>query len=179
MTLCAITSDLNKLVCIDEYFHSNNKYENEVNTDNRENLTEPQILDQCCRYIGKWIDMYSQSNTILMKGTINIYVDAADIGFRQSLEIKLREHGIYNCRVYASTKRPIRTRVAFTNLLMAYGDFLVSENCPNLKREFKSARKGEGNIARADGNDHCVNSHEYSVAGFYPMLNRWKTFKER
>lgn len=179
MTLNAITSDLNKLVAIDEYFHSNNKHENEVNTDNRDNLTEPQILDQICIYIGKWIDMYSQSNTILMKGTINIYVDAADIGFRQSLEIKLREHGIYNCRVYASTKRPIRTRVAFTNLLMAYGDFLVSERCPNLRREIKACRKGEGNIARADGNDHCCNAHEYGVANFYPMLNRWKTFKER
>ena len=180
MCLCAITSDLNKIVCIDEYFHSNNKHENEVNTDNRENLTEPQILDQCCKYIRDWIEFYgTQSNTILMKGTINIYVDAADIGFRQSLEIKLREYGIYNCRVYASTKRPIRTRVAFTNLLMAYGDFLVSERCPNLRREFRSARKGEGNIARADGNDHLINSQEYSVAPFYPMLNRWKTFKER
>lgn len=179
MCLCAITSDMNRLVCIDEYFHSNNKADNEVNTDNREKLTEPQILDQCCRYIQKWIDLYSPSNTILMKGTINIYVDAADIGFRQSLEIKLREHGIYNCEVYASTKRPIRTRIAFENLLMAYGDFLVSERCKNLIRETKACRKGEGNIPRKDGNDHCKNSQEYAVAPFYPMLNRWKDFKER
>ena len=179
MCLCAITSDLNKLVCIDEYFHSNNKYDNEVNTDNRDNLTEPQILDQICTYIGKWINMYAYSNTILMKGTINIYVDAADIGFRQTLEIKLREHNIYNCRVYASTKRPIRTRVAFTNLLMAYQDFLVSHRCPNLRREIKNCRKGEGNIARADGNDHEINAKEYATAPFYPMLNRWKDFKER
>lgn len=178
MCLCAITNDLNKLVCIDEYFHSNNKNDNKVNTDDREKLTEPQQLDRICEYIRKWIIMYESSNTILMKGTINIYVDSADIGFRQSLEIKLREHGIYNCQVFASTKRPIRTRVSFTNLLMAYGDLVVSDRCKNLAREFRNARKGEGNIARADGNDHCINSQEYSTAPFYPLLNRWKSFKE-
>lgn len=179
MSLCAITSDYNKLVVIDEYFHSNNKSDNKVNTDDREKLTEPQQMDRCCEYIRKWINMYSPSNTVLMKGVINIYVDSADIGFRQGLEIKLREHGLYNCQVYGSTKRPIRTRVTFTDLLMAYGDLVISDRCPNLCREFKNARKGEGNIARADGNDHCLNSFEYSCALFYPMLNRWKSFKER
>ena len=178
MSLCAITADMNKLVCIDEYFHSNNKSDNMSNTDDREKLTEPQQLDRICQYIKKWKDTYSQGNTILMKGLINIYVDAADIGFRQALEVKLREWGIYNCQVMASTKRPIRTRVSFENLLMAYGDFIVSNKCPNLVREIKNCRKGEGNTARADGNDHIKNAQEYAVASFYPMLNRWKSFKE-
>jgi phage terminase large subunit len=178
MSLCAVTSDMNKLICIDEYFHSNNKTDNLYNTDNRENLTEPQLLDACCRQIQKWIDEFASSNTILMKGKINIYVDSADVGFRQSLEVKLREHGIYGCECYGSTKRPIRTRVSFTNLLMAYGDFLVCDRCKNLIREIKNCRKGEGNAARADGNDHIINAHEYSVSSFYPSLNRWKTFKE-
>ena len=178
MSLNAITSDMNKIVCLEEYFHSNNKSDNASNTDDRENLTEPEQLNRCCEYIQKWINKYASSNTILMKGLINIYVDSADIGFRQTLEVKLREYGIYNCQVMASTKRPIRIRTAFTNLLMAYGDFIVCENCSNLIREFRNARKGEGNKARADGNDHIINAHEYSVAKFYPMLNRWKTFKD-
>lgn len=178
MTLCAVTSDFQKLVTIDEYFHSNNKSDNMSNTDDRESLTEPQILDRCCETIRKWINVYGNGPTILMKGMINIYIDSADVGFRQALELKLREHGIYNCNVMASTKRAIRTRVSFTNLLMAYGDFLVCDRCKNLIREIKNARKGEGNIARADGNDHIVNAQEYSTAPFYPSLNRWKTFKE-
>lgn len=178
MSLCAVTSDMNKLVCIDEYFHSNNKNDNMYNTDNRDNLTEPQILDACCRQIQKWLDEFEGSNTILMKGKVNIYIDSADVGFRQSLEVKLREHGIYCCECYGSTKRAIRTRVSFTNLLMAYGDFIVCDRCKNLIREIKNCRKGEGNAARADGNDHIINAHEYSVAPFYTSLNRWKTFKE-
>ena len=178
MSLCAITSDFQKLVCIEEYFHSNNKSDNGSNTDDREHLTEPQQLDRICEYIQKWKDKYASSNTILMKGQINIYVDSADIGFRQSLEIKLREHNIYGCVVMASTKRAIRTRVSFTNLMMAYGDFLVCDNCKNLIREIKNCRKGEGNAARADSNDHEINAMEYSQANFYPSLNRWKDFKE-
>ena len=122
--------------------------------------------------------MYGNGRTILMKGTIKIYVDSADIGFRQTLEIKLREHGIYNAVVYASTKRPIRTRVSFYNLLMAYGEYVVSNRCPNLAREIRNCRKGEGNIPRQDGNDHILNANEYSSSKFLTMLNRWKTFKE-
>lgn len=179
MSLNAITSDFQKLIVVDEYFHSNNKNDNISNTDDRENLTEPQILDRCCEYIGKWIELYGHGPTILMKGLINIYVDSADVGFRHALELKLREHGIYNCNVMASTKRTIRTRVSFTNLMMAYSDFLVCDKCKNLIREIKNARKGEGNIARADGNDHIINAMEYSQAPFYLNLNRWKDFKER
>ena len=178
MSLGAITSDNNKIVTIDEYFHSNNKSDNETNTDDREKLTEPQQLDRICEYIRKWINMYGNGRTILMKGTIKIYVDSADIGFRQTLEIKLREHGIYNAVVYASTKRPIRTRTSFYNLLMAYGEYVVSNRCPNLAREIRNCRKGEGNIPRQDGNDHILNANEYQMSPFFQSLNRWKTFKE-
>jgi phage terminase large subunit len=179
MSLNAITSDFQKLVVIDEYFHSNNRNDNASNTDDRESLTEPQILDRLCEQIDKWINIYGQGPTILMKGLVNIYVDSADVGFRHALQLKLREYGIYNCNVMASTKRTIRTRVSFTNLMMAYGDFLVCDKCNNLIREIKNARKGEGNIARADGNDHILNAMEYAQAPFYLNLNRWKDFKER
>lgn len=178
MALCAITADSQKLVTIDEYFHSNDKNHNAVNTDDQENLTEPQILDRCCETIRKWKDLYGNGDTMLMQGQINIYVDSADVGFRQALEVKLREHGIYGCVLMGSTKRAIRTRVSFSNLMMAYSDFLVCDRCKNLRRELKNARKGEGNIARADGNDHIINAMEYAQAPFYQMLNRWKDFKE-
>ena len=160
------------------YFHSNDKNHNAVNTDDQENLTEPQILDRCCETIRKWKDLYGNGDTMLMQGQINIYVDSADVGFRQALEVKLREHGIYGCVLMGSTKRAIRTRVSFSNLMMAYSDFLVCDRCKNLRRELKNARKGEGNIARADGNDHIINAMEYAQAPFYTMLNRWKDFKE-
>lgn len=178
MALSAITSDFKKLVVIDEYFHSNDRYQNTTNTDDRTTLTEPQMIDRLCETIKKWKNIYGHGQTLLMKGTINIYVDNEDIGFRQNLEIKLREHGIYGCNVMGSTKLAIRTRVSFENLLMAYGDFIVCDKCSNLIREIKSCRKGDGNVARADGNDHIINAQEYSVAPFYTSLVRWKSFKE-
>lgn len=179
MTLCAITSDMGKLVCLEEYFHSNSKTGNAYNTDNKENYTEPQQIDACARQIYEWIEKYRTSNNILMKGQINIYVDSADIGFRQALEIKLREYGIYNCNCYASTKKTIRTRVSFENLLMAYEDLLVAEGCKNLIREFKNARKGEKGEARKPGNDHTNDAFDYAVTPFFSMISRWKEFKER
>lgn len=179
MTVCGITGDMGRLICLEEYFHSNNQSDNASNTDNRDKLTEPQQIDACAEQIIKWINKYSSSNNILMKGQINIYVDSADIGFRQSLEVKLREKGIYNCNCMGSTKRSIRTRVSFENLLMAYEDLIVSENCKNLIREFKNARKGEKGEARKPGNDHVNDAFDYAVAPFFPMIVRWKDFKER
>lgn len=179
MTLCGISGDLGKLICLEEYFHSNNLSDNMSNTDNRDNYTEPQQIDACAKQILEWVDKYKSSNNVLMKGQINIYVDSADIGFRQALEIKLREYGIYNCNCLASTKRSIRTRVSFENLLMAYEDLLVSSNCKNLIREFKNARKGEKGEARKPGNDHVNDAFDYACAPFFPMIVRWKSFKER
>lgn len=176
MSLSAITNDLKTLVAIDEYFHSNNRTDNACNTDNREVLTEPEQVTACALQIVKWIKEFAPTPTILMKGTINIYVDCADIGFRQSLEVELRKYNI-NCLLLASSKRPIRMRVTFTNMLMAYGEFLVCDRCKNLIREIKNCRKGEGNKARADGNDHEINAHEYAVLPFYPRLIRWADYK--
>ena len=178
MSLSAITSDNKKLVTIAEYFHSNNKNDNMSNTDNRNSYTEPEQIDACARQVRDWILEFGSSNTILMKGQINIFVDSADIGFRQSLEIKLREYAIYNCVVMASSKRPIRTRVSFTNMLMAYGEFIICDQCKNLIREFKNCRKGEGNAPRADGNDHIINADEYAKSPFYPKVVRWADYKE-
>ncbi|WP_281512245.1 PBSX family phage terminase large subunit [Mammaliicoccus vitulinus] len=178
MVLCAITSDLNKCITIDEYFHSNNPSENMWNTDNKENLSLPQQADALLQYIIKWIKLYSESGTMLMRGTINIYVDSADLGFRQILEMKANEYGLYNLRFMGSTKKSIQSRVDFDRLLMAYGDYIITDKCINLKREIKAARRDKKGGAREDGNDHILTASEYARAPLLSSLRRWKTFKE-
>ena len=177
MSLCAVTADLQKIVTIDEYFHSNNKADNYMNTDDRENIGLPEQADRLINEIIKWINYYGDLGTILMRGTINVYVDSADVGFRQVLEMKAHEYGLYNIRFMASTKLSIQTRVDFDRLLMAYGDFLVSDKCKNLVREIKNARRGKKGEAREDGNDHVLTCVEYAKAPLLPSLRRWKTFK--
>lgn len=179
MVLKGITSDYSKMVTIDEYFHSNDKTYNRTNTDNRDNLTQPQLIEQCIRYILKWIRKYGGREDSLMNGVIYVYVDCADIGFRQGLELKAREYGIYNIEFLGSTKISIQSRVDFERVMMAYGDYIVcKENCPNLIREIKNSRKGEKGEARADSDDHVENADEYAWAPFRQDILRWKTFKE-
>ena len=178
MTLGFITADSRNLVCVDEYFHSNNPYDNMTNTDNRQTYTEPEMVGACAKKIWEWIREYN--GTRLMSGIIRIYVDNADIGFRQLLEIRLKEMGIFNCQLYASSKtKTIRTRVSFTNTLMAYKEFFICDRCKNLIREIKSSRTGDKGEARQDGNDHTINSAEYQEVTFYERLLRWRNFKER
>lgn len=176
--LIGITTDYNKIVCVDEYFHSNDKAFNNVNTDNQDNLTGPQLMDAIIRQIVEWIKFYGSSDTGLMRGTVDVYVDCADIGFRQGLELKAREYGLYNLNFYGSTKISIQSRVDFVRLLMAYADFLVVDKCKNLIREIKNSRRGETGEARADSDDHAINANEYGWAPFRNSLLRWKTFKE-
>lgn len=178
MTLCAVTQDLNKIVTIAEYFHSNNPAQNMSNTDNRDKLGLIEQADALLKYIIQWGQEYQNPSTILMKGTINIYVDSADIGFRQVLETKSREYGLYNLRFLPSTKLSIQTRVDFDRLLMAYGDYLISDLCPNLEREIKNARRGKKGEAREDGNDHVLTASEYCRAPLLSILRRWKNFKQ-
>ena len=106
MSLCAVTADLQKVVTIDEYFHSNNKADNYMNTDDRENIGLPEQADRLINEIVKWINYYGDLGTILMRGTINVYVDSADVGFRQVLEMKAHEYGLYNLR-FEYAKAPL------------------------------------------------------------------------
>lgn len=179
MSLVGVTQDFNKIVTIDEYFHSNDKNYNKVNTDNTDNLTEIQLMEQIIKYILQWIRFYgNQKDSILMKGTINVYVDCADVGFRQGLELKAREYGLYNLRFMGSTKIPIQSRVDFTRLMMAYGDYQITTKCPNLKREFLNSRKGLKGEPREDTDDHEINANEYAWSPLRNSVVRWKTFKE-
>lgn len=181
LTLCAVSQDLSKMAVIDEYFHSNDPAYNDVNTDNTDQMTQPQLVEKCLDVIEEWIDRYGgqDSGTILMKGQINVYVDSADVGFRQSIELAARQRGLFRVRFFASTKISVQSRVDFWRLMMAWGDYMVCDKCKNGIREIKNARRGEKGEAREDSDDHWLTSQEYALTPLLPDLRRWRTFKQR
>lgn len=170
MQLVAITQDYSKLCCVDEFFYSN---ENELIK-----KTEPELMEEIVDKIIEWKRLYQSSYT-LMKGTIPVYVDCADIGFRQGLELVAKKKGLTNVMFKGSTKIRIQTRVDFIRLIMAWGEFLISDACENLIREIKNSRKGEKGEVREDFDDHAINANEYAWQPIINRLKRWKTFKER
>ena len=170
MQLVGITSDFEKVCCIDEYFHSN---ETTI-----EKKTEPQIMEEIVDRLILWKNLYKSHDT-LMKGMIYVYVDCADIGFRQGLELVAKKKELFNVKFLPSTKLRIQTRVDFIRLLMAWGEFLISDNCKNLAREIKNSRKGEKGEVRSDIDDHAINGNEYAWASIINYLKRWKEFKQR
>lgn len=176
MSLVAITSDYGKMYIIDEYFHSNVGSYSGYNTDNNQNMTEPELVTKCITTIRDWIEKYS-NKTYLLRGSINVFVDSADIGFRQNLELKAREYGLYQLSFYGSTKMPVQSRVDFYSLMMDYGDLIVTDKCKNYIREVKNARRGEKGEARQDGDDHMLTAVEYGFQQMLPDLRQFKTFK--
>jgi hypothetical protein len=61
---------------------------------------------------------------------------------------------------------------------MAYSSLKVSENCYNLIREIKNARKSKEGKIREDYDDHAINAFEYAWIPMRKRLVRWKTFKD-
>lgn len=170
MQLVGLTMDYSKLCCINEFYWSNEQQQ--------EKKTEPQLMADIVKTIIEWKNLYAQHYD-LMKGMINVYVDCADIGFRQGLELEARKQRLYNVQFIPSTKIKIQTRVDFVRWLMAFGEFLVSEACPNLTRELKNSRRGAKGECREDIDDHAINANEYGWAPLTTKLKRWKTFKPR
>ena len=188
MTLCGITPGFKQIVAIDEYFHSNNAHFMEFNTDGNANLNINEQVYAILRTLCDWITKYGEQrkglrNDMLMKGTINVYIDSADIGFRQLLELCAKDFRLPNglllssrVRFYGATKTKIWDRVQFERVMFGFGDMLYSKKCKNLIRETKNSRKGERGEARIDGNDHQINSAEYSWSPFRNSFVRWKLF---
>lgn len=164
--LVGLSKDYSKIVCLDEFFHSN-----EVSS---EKLTEPELIFRIIDKIKSWTLYYP-----MITYPVLVYVDNADIGFRQGLQLEARRQGLENIVFQASTKTKIRTRVDFLRLLMAFNEFLVvKEKCPNLVREIKSSRRGEKGEVRENTNDHCLNANEYAWIPLSTRLRRYKEFKE-
>ena len=170
MQLVGLTEDYGKLLCINEFFYSNEK---EIIK-----KTEPELMGEIVKTIMDWKELYAQ-HWDLMKGQILVYVDCADIGFRQGLELESKKQGLYNVVFLPSTKMRIQSRVDFIRLIMSFGEFLISEACPNLYRELKNARRGKNGKCREDIDDHAINANEYAWAPIINRLKRWKSFKER
>ena len=169
MQLVGLTAGYDKLICVNEFFYTG---EGQIAP-----KTEPQLMEEIIETLMGWKRMYEHHRT-LMKGTIYVWVDNADIGFRQGLDLVARQKGLTNVFFGGSTKLMIQTRVDIVRLLMAWDEFLISEACPNLAREMKNSRKGENGSAREDINDHAINANEYAWASLIKKLQRWKQFKE-
>lgn len=190
MSLVGITPGFNQIVHVDEYFHSNNQHFMEFNTDGNKVLNINEQAYAILGQIAQWIDKYMESRRDirgdrLMKGTINVYVDSADIGFRQLLEICAKDVRLSNglllssfLRFFGATKTPIWDRVQFERVMFGFGDFKIVSGCKNLIREIKNSRRGERGEARIDGNDHQINASEYAWAPFRNMFARWKLFNK-
>lgn len=165
MELLGVTSNYGKIVAIDEYYHSN--------VGARVKKTEPEYQDEMTDVIARWINEYP-----FMHGYACVYVDCADLGFRQGLALMCKRKGLLNVSFQPSTKLRIHNRISFENHLMAFGEVEFSEACKDLTREIKACHKGVHNEPRADVNDHAINAHEYAWAPVAARLRRWKTFKE-
>jgi phage terminase large subunit len=180
MTLSAVTSDFESIVCLDEYYHTEIERNGSYNTDTPHQLGEPGLIKACADYIEKWFDKYSNSGMGIFEGqTISIYIDSADIGFRQMLELELRIRNFRNVDVYLSPKLSTQTRVDFEKVMFAWGNMVICDQCKNTIREFRNARRDKKGRAREDNDDHALTSFEY---GFTPQLGdvrMWKQFKER
>ena len=167
MQLIGITDNWDKMVAVDEYFDSNEGRSEETRK------TSPQIQTEMIAKLKEWIKKYE------IYGMLDCYVDCADPGgFRDGLELEARRQGLYMVRFIPSTKIPIISRVYFENLLMSYGLLLFSEECSNLRREIKNARKASDGRIREDIDDHAINAFEYAWGALRVKLRRWKTFKE-
>lgn len=169
MQLVAITKDYSKVCCLQEYFHSNEAC--------IVKKTEPQIMEEIIDELLNWQEMYQHAD--IMQGVACVFVDCADIGFRQGLDLMARKKGLFNVKFLPSTKIKIQTRVDFIRLIMAWGEFLISDACPNLAREFRNCRRGDKGEVRSDINDHCINANEYGWQPIINKLKRWKDFKQR
>ena len=168
MQLCGLTADGCTLVCLDEYFWSNDG--------SLKPKTGPELQQELISTLKRWrdVDHAEQIGGFILP----VYVDSADSGgFRQGLELEARRQGLFSVRFMPSTKIPIQSRVDFSRLLMAWGEFKVSEACPNLWREMKNARRGDDGRVRADWDDHATNANEYAWAPLRERIRRWKTFK--
>lgn len=169
MQLVGLTADYGKLISIDEFFYSN---ENQL-----VKKTEPQLMNDIVDLLIRWRDETYYNHLTIMKGTIPVYVDCADIGFRQGLELVARQKGLFNVRFIGSTKIKIQTRVDFIRLIMAWGEFLISSKCANLIREIKNSRRGEKGEVREDIDDHAINANEYAWQPLVLKMKKWKEFK--
>lgn len=171
MQLVGISSDYERMYCIDEFFHSNEGQLVEK--------TEPELQEEIIKTLLEWQKKY-KTHPDLMGGVTVCYVDNADKGYRQGLEVEARRQGLRNVLFVASSKNVhIIDRVMFIRRIMAYGEYIICSQCQNLIRELKNARQGENGEVREDFDDHAINANEYGWIPLKDRIRRWKDFKSQ
>lgn len=163
--LCGLTSDNTTIVALDEVYISNAQLE-----------VKKTPVDMAREIVKTIIFWAFNKYSVILHTPIMVYVDNADIAFRNMIELEARNAGIY-CICQPSTKIKIRTRVDFINLLMAYGE-VKFYNTPNLIRELKGSQVGSEGEAREDIDDHTINAWEYAWCVFRQKIKRWGNYKE-
>ena len=167
MQLIGIANNWNDIVSIDEYFDSNE------GRDDTQRKSSVQVQKEMIATLNNWIIKYN------IPGVLCCYVDCADSGgFIDGLVWEAEAQGLYNLRFISSSKIPILSRVYFENIMMAYGCYRISENCKNLIREIKNARKTKDGRPREDYDDHAINGFEYAWIPLRKRLIRWRAFKD-
>lgn len=182
LTLVGVTDDCESIVVLDEYFHTEIERNGAYNTDEAGQIGEPELLKRTADFVEAWIRKYSAVDIGVMsdyRQTINIYVDSADVGFRQMLQKEFDIRGMRNVFCYASSKLSVQTRVDFEKVLMAWGNFVVCDQCRNVIRELRNARRDPKGRARTDNDDHALTSMEYAFTPLLGDVHQWKNFKAR
>lgn len=169
MQLFGISMDYERGYCIDEYFYSN---ENQL-----VKKTEPELQTEIIKTLIDWQEKY-KGHPDLMKGRAVVYVDCADKGYRQGLEVEARRQGLTNV-IFTGSAKTVRIidRVMFIRRIMAYGEYLICNQCSNLIRELVNSRQGDDGEIREDIDDHAINANEYAWMPIINRLKRWKDFK--
>lgn len=167
--MVGIQRTTNKLYVLDEYFWSN---QGKMSEDKKSVVTiANEIHDRLVNFCAK----YNITNRL------NVYVDNADIGFRDMLiKISIEKSTQYMFAFYGSTKDKIERRVYFERLLFTYNEIFIMPQCKNLIREIQNSQVGERQIIREDFDDHCLNAFEYGwikLAKTY--IYRYKTLTDK
>lgn len=183
-TLVGVTSEFETIVVLEEYFHTEIEHNGEWNTDSAGKLGEPELLKRVMDSVLMWEAKYARSGLGLFSrgATIDIYVDGEDIGFVQGLNLEAKRRNVdHYVRAFQSGRKlSVQSRADFEKIMMAWGNFVVADNCRNVIREFKNARKDpDTGRARTDQDDHALTSLEYAMTPQLGNVMMWKDFKER
>lgn len=170
MSLTGFAEEWKEIVGLGEYFYSK---QNDPNP-----KTAVKVADEMVETILKWIDLY-QGTPVLMKGTVIVYVESADPGgFIDLLRDSAIRHNFRNIVFKTATKNRVQTRVDIENLMMAFDEMIISNQCVNLDRELTNSKEAEDGRPREDADDHVINAFEYSWIPFLPQIKRYKQYKE-
>lgn len=170
--LVGLTSDCQNIVAIDEWFHSNDG--------EKKPMTQDEEVRTVVNVIKHWQDTVWKGHRDLFNGRmIPVYIDCADIGFKDAFLKECGRQLLYRAQATGSTKMSIQSRVDFIRWLLGYGNCLICGKCQNLMREMDESRRGDKGETRENLNDHALNAWEYAWTPLKARMMAWAQFKQR